>query len=181
MGKDLFILSMLLFLVSCASSPIDVSSKKFVPAGETIVFGRVKVIHKGKPVTWGSSPLERGFRRYGGFAIFIVPDTGTKPVAYELCADGSFYWHLPNGRYNITGFHWSRGNVIRGGQIPARFEVPEGQSPVYLGTLTIFFQGGAYAFRVENDYQQAQQNLKSKFPKVKGDSVENLLQLEVTQ
>jgi hypothetical protein len=181
MGRIFFILSMLLFFISCASSPIELSSTKFVPSYETIVFGRVKVIDREKPVTWGSSPLERGFRRYGGFTIFIVPDTGREPLAYELSADGSFYWHLPKGRYHITGFHWSRGSFIRGGQIPARFEVPEGQSAVYLGTLTMVFQGGSYALRVENEYQQAQQNLKSKFPEITGDSIKNLLQLEVTQ
>jgi hypothetical protein len=181
MKKNVFLISILLFVISCASSPIDVSSKKFVPAGETIVFGRIKVIDEGTPIIWPSSPMGRGFGRKGVFTIFIVPETGGKAVAHDLLGDGSFYWYLPKGRYHITGFEWKIATSSTGGQIPARFEVPAGQSPVYLGTLTIAMHRGAYAFRVDNKYQQALQNLRSKFPEVKGTPVENLMQMEVTQ
>ncbi|MEJ2068941.1 MAG: hypothetical protein P8X65_08325 [Syntrophobacterales bacterium] len=181
MGKNISLISILLFLVSCASSPIDVSSKKIAPTGETIVFGRIKVIDEGTPITWPSSTLQRGFSRRGVFTIFIVPEIGSKAVAHDLTDDGSFYWYLPKGRYFITGFEWKIATFTTGGRIPARFEVPAGQPLVYLGTLTIDMHGRRYAFRVDNEQQQALQNLKSKFPEVKGTPVESLLQLEVTQ
>jgi len=181
MKKNILWASLLVFLVSCASSAIDVSSQKIPPIKEAIVFGRIKVIEDGTPITWPSSALQRGFSRRGVFTIFLVPEIGSKAVAHDLTGDGSFYWYLPKGRYHITGFEWKIATFTTGGRIPARFEVPGGQSLLYLGTLTIAIHGGSYAFRVDNECQQALQNLRSKFPEIKGTPVENLLQLEVTQ
>lgn len=173
MAKAYLLLILTLLLTSCVSpSPIDLAAAKAFPEGEAIVFGRVKVIRKGKPSHWTG----RSFR------IHILPDTGAKPVSYGLKGDGSFYWHLSPGGYTITGFQWWQplrafGPVV-GRHIFTWFMIPEETSLVYVGTLVISFEEGRYIMRIEDEYAQALQGLKGKFPELKGQAAKRLMNLE---
>ncbi len=113
MTKQHYILILALLLTSCASprppSPIALSDTKALHQGEAVVFGRVRVFLHGESIDWDSFiHLDSAFR------IHLLPDAGAKPISYQLTGDGSFAWHLPPGRYSLTGFHWgSRGDIMR--------------------------------------------------------------------
>jgi len=174
MRQSWFILMLIVLFVGCASSPIHLSDTKVIALQEAIVFGRVKVISQGTPVVWSTSPI------FGArFSIFIFPEgTPSAAVDYTLTGDGSFYWHLTPGRYTVAGFEWKRGNSRMGGHIVAKFVIPEAQSLLYVGTLTVLFTGGRYYARVEDEYGQALQELHNKFPELRGEALRELLQLE---
>jgi hypothetical protein len=49
----------------------------------------------------------------------------------------------------------------RGRRIFAHFIVPEATSPLYIGTLTIRFEEGRYAMRVEDEYDRTLEKVTS--------------------
>jgi len=175
MAKQYHILILALLLTSCATpSPIALSDTKALPQREAIVFGRVKVIGSGVPTDWG----ERW-----RFGIHILPNADSKPIRHFLTGDGSFYWHLPPGGYTITGFIWRLPSfpsvptwVHRA--IFAKFTIPEETSVVYVGTLTIICPEGRNIMRIEDEYDQALQGLKSKFPDIEGETAKRPMHLE---
>jgi hypothetical protein len=167
-AKKYHILALALLFTSCAStSPISLSDTQGLLQGEVLVFGRVKVLVLRGGVAelyvddWDSIGAE--------FRIYILPDADSKPVAYDLSGDGTFYWHLPPGGYTITGYRMFGG----AGRIFAQFVISEGTSLVYIGTLTAL-----YSFRIEDDYEQAIRGLKDKFPEIRGEAAKSLMHLE---
>ena len=163
---------LILSLTGCASNPIDFSKAKTLPHGEAIVFGRVNVIYKGEPKVW------KGIPPYTPFLILVLPTTTKEAYSFALLDDGSFYWHLPPGTYAISGFDWIEKHMH--GRIFAEFVVPEDKSISYIGKLTLDFDRTyRYSMRVVDDYDQAIQNFKSKFPEIKGEPIKNLMKLEV--
>lgn len=167
MSKRYFLFVLTLLLTSCAS-PIALSDMKTLPQGEALIFGRMKVIEFGvRTEGWGSR-------------LHILPDADSEPVRHVLTGDGSFYWHLPPGGYTITDFQMRRGFpvIISLRPIFAQFMVPEATSLVYIGTLTINLPSGLVPMRIEDEYGQASQRLKSKFPKIQGEATKSLMHLE---
>lgn len=196
-AKLLVVLTIVLLLTSCTpyqrppppASPIDLSTAKSIPAGETVVFGRVKVIVNEKPFIWDDP-------RWDKFHLYLLPDSGSEPVVYTLAHDGSFNWHLLPGRYTITSFKWYRGSNYLLRLISASFSVPEQVKPIYIGTLVIkLTQTGARGYpqsswrlprdfplmHIEDDYRQALQGLRHNIPRIKGDITKNLMRLENTR
>ena len=179
MTKSCLILGLAVLLTNCAA-PLALSDLKAVPQGEAVVFGRVEVIWEGKPIVWP----ETGFRFFvqgppSIFQIFILPDSASEEIHYVLSGDGSFYWHLPPGGYTVTGFQrGASGGGFYRGRIFALFTVPQEQSVVYLGTLTLDFFGKGDQMRVKDEYDQALQGVKSKFPELGSKAAKNLMQLE---
>ena len=173
---------LILSLTGCATS-IDLLKTKTVPQNESVVFGRIKVISKGKEVNWTTYPILR-------FNVSILKEGSSEGVMYMVTpGDGSFYWHLRPGDYTIASFDWARRTTdflglpdteqIRG-RIFANFKVAEGGSLNYIGTLTIVFEdkGYRYFMKVEDDFDQASKVFSSKFPNIKGEAVKNLMKLE---
>lgn len=167
-------LALILFLSCCVTNPIDFSKAKTVPQEEAVVFGHVNIIYRDEPKVWGklSSP--------GVFYILVLPGGSSEAFSHMLREDGSFYWHLPPGSYAISGFQWTGRGGTRSGRIFAEFTIPERKSITYIGKLTLIFDGNYNSsMRIEDDYDQAIQEFKKKFPEIKDDSVKNLMKLEV--
>ena len=187
MAKQYYILILALLLTSCARSPtqsqsrIALSDIKAIPPGEAIVLGRVNFIREGEPVDWDSSA--KGWT----FQVHILPDTHPLPIPYALTGDGSFYWHLRPGGYTITEFRWYKPSreltgylytvtsKARGRRIFAHFIVPEATSLLYIGTLTIRFEEGRYAMRVEDEYDRTLEKVTSLG--ISGEVTKHLMQL----
>ena len=178
-NKSFPLLLLALLLTSCAARPLlkDLNDIEAVPAKEALVFGRVKVFDEGQP-------LDLGFHFWGGyvpFDIHIISDAGPEPTPYTYTpsGDGSFYWDLAAGGYTITSFwgvfRW--GEVTRRG-IFARFVIPEETPLVYIGTLTIRKEEDHFTMGIEDEYDQALQWFKQRFPEVKGSVAKRLMQLE---
>lgn len=49
---------------------------------------------------------------------------------------------------------------------------------MYVGTLVISTEEGRYIMRIEDEYAQALQGLKGKFPELKGQAAKRLMNLE---
>jgi len=171
-NRRYFLLILALFFTGCATNPIDFSKAKTAPQGEAIVFGRVCVIYKGEPQVW------KGIPPYTPFQILVLPIVATEAYSYALLGDGSFYWHLPPGAYAISGFDWIQRRMR--GRIFTEFVVPEDKSTTYIGKLTLDIDRTyRYSILIEDDYEQAIQNFKNKFPEIKGEPIKNLMKLEV--
>jgi hypothetical protein len=169
----LFVLAFL--LMGCAS-PIALSDLKTVPVGEAIVFGHVKVSSDGKPLVWRETALGRELPSFGPetFTIFLMTDAASQETSYPLAGNGSFYWRLPPGEYTITGFQQGG----RRGRIFALFSIAEGQSFVYIGTLSVEFNGSRYRMRIKDEHDQALQGFRTKFSEISGEPAKSLMQLE---
>lgn len=178
MVKESFVLILVpvLFLVGCASSPINLSDTKALMQNEAIVFGRVEVIDEGKVRKWGAGEVFW----LGNFKIFIMQANSSDTIEYALTGDGSFYWHLLPGRYIIAGFEGPGygGFGRRSGRIYAQFTVPKERLVIYVGKLTINFARGRYNVRITDDYSEALPQLIKKFPEIRGEADRNLMQLE---
>jgi hypothetical protein len=151
--------SALIFLLlfgACASSTSDLSTPK-PGSQEVIVTGRVDVVLADKPSFW----------------VFIVPQEGGKAWDYRVTGDGTFFWYLPPGNYEIPSFQGQRGTERTGGQVLGRFKVPAGKAAVYIGTLTITFsKGGRYGIKIFDDFDAGGfVKLKQKFPEMKKEDV----------
>jgi len=173
-NRRYFLLTLALFLAGCASHPIDFSKAKTVPKEEAVVFGRVNVIYKDEPKVWGklSSP--------GVFYVLVLPSGSSEAFSHMLREDGSFYWHFPPGSYAISGFQWVTRGGTRSGRIFAEFTILERKSITYIGKLTLIFNGNyRFSMRIEDDYDQAIQEFRKKFPEIKEEPVKNLMKLEV--
>jgi len=172
--KRFLLLALILFLSGCATNPIDFSKAKTVPQEEAVVFGRVNVIYKDEPKVWGklSSP--------GVFNILVLPGGSSEAFSHMLREDGSFYWHLPLGSYTISGFQWTGRGGTRSGRIFAEFTIPERKSITYIGKLTLIFDRNySSVMQIEDDFDQAIQEFKKKFPEIRDEPVKNLMKLEV--
>jgi len=183
-ARKYLLIILILFLAGCAPS-IDLLKTKTVPENESIVFGRIKVISKGKEVNWTTFPVQT-------FNVSILKDGSSEGVMYLLKIDGTFYWHLRPGDYSIAEFEWRRRSSgflssgiesLRGrifANFKANFKVAEAGSLVYIGALTMLFEekGPRYFMRVEDEFDQVPNIFSKKFPNIKGEAVKHLMQLE---
>ena len=173
MAKQYHILILALLLTSCASppSPIALSDTKALHQGEAVIFGRVRVIKFGESIDWDSFDI-------GVFRIHLLPDGGAKPISIPLAGDGSFAWHLPPGRYSLTGFQWRRRGWIMREQLFAQFRVPEERALVYIGTLVIGHDEGGTAIQIKDEHEEAIRWLTDKFAEIPGEASKSLMHLE---
>ena len=166
--ERLFILIIFL-LTGCASSPIDLSEKESLPQDEGIVFGRVKVVERGK---------EKKLSLLGEskFGLILLPDNSSNAVYVPLKDDGAFIWHLQSGSYTIASFEWRSHGILRG-RVFACFRVCK-NSINYIGTLTISFSGARYTLFITDEYEASSITFKNKFPDMKKEMIRHLMQTE---
>lgn len=170
----LFLLSMMLWTCYATTSSLDLREKTPVPTGETIVFGRINVIMDNVPVTWGYTFMGR--TEPGMFRVLIQSDTTSQAISHGLTGNGSFVWHLPPGGYTIVGFKYHTGTS---GRIMAHFTVLEGSPLLYIGTLEFrMTKYTLYRMNITDEFEEAKQDLKSRFPELQGESVKSLMTLE---
>jgi len=166
-----------LVILGCAtpSSVIDLYKTRSAPENEVIIFGRVKVIDKGKIANLSSFSGE--LMKESTFNIVVLPDGSSKAIYHPLRGDGYFYLHLPQGGYSIAGFEWWHEGFVKG-PIFAHFNAPKDKTITYIGTLGINFAGDRYTKFVEDEYELAMTKFKSEFPEIEGEFTKNLMQME---
>jgi len=195
--KLFVITTILLLFTSCAHperalpviSSIDLKTKKLIPVGETIIFGRINVVINDKPFVWDEPSWD-------GFHLYLISDSNSEPIVYTLLHDGTFSWHLPPGHYTITSFRWSRGNNYLIRPVFASFSVSEQLKPVYIGELVInFIQTGPSGYSQEiwklprdftemhvvDNYQKVFYQQQTNLLGAKGEPTRRLMQIEQNQ
>ncbi len=156
-------------------SRIDHSSNEEIPKGEAVVFGRAKVERDNKVLIWKAEPKVVSIVIYQFrpqfFMVFIKEEATKKEFVYRLVGDGSFSWRLPPGAYSITGYYYNPGAThveshFAPGLTPG-FVVSEGDSAVYIGTLSIdLHPTGSDVMEIVDEYDQSLPALKSRFPRL---------------
>lgn len=164
------LLSVLLSSCYATSSSLDLREKTPVPAGESVVFGRVNVIMDNAPITWKYTLMGR--QEPGMFRIHVLSDATSQVVSHGLTGNGFFVWHLPPGSYTIAGFRY---HVQVKGRITARFTVPPGTPLLYIGTLEI---QNLFRTNIVDDFDDANRDLRTRFPDLQGNAVKSLMKLE---
>ena len=175
-GRFYLIVLLSILFSSChaTSSSLDLREKTPVPSGETVVFGRVNVIMDNVPVTWGYTFMGR--QEPGMFRILVQSDATSQVVSHGLTDNGFFVWHLPRGGYTIAGFHY---HVGTSGRIMARFTAPPATPLLYIGTLEIRTRKHvSYRLGVVDEFDEANRDLKTRFPGFQGDAFRSLMRLE---
>ena len=193
----LIVSTMLLLFIGCAqnqrtlppTSPIDLKTKNSIPAGETAIFGRVNIVINDEPFIWDDPSWDK-------FDLFLISDSGSKPIAYTLVHDGTFSWNLPPGHYTITSFKWLRSSRYFIRPVFASFTVSKQLDPVYIGELVInFIQTGPSGYSqkiwrlpreisgiyVVDNYQHALNQHQINLLGAKGEVTKRLIQLEKNQ
>jgi hypothetical protein len=184
--KPSLVLFSFLVFAGCGFIPlrpslIDATATKVIPQGESIVFGRVHVVDRGKFVDhW--YPHVTGY-----FRLYLLRDSSTQFLAYNLSGDGSFYWHLPPGHYTLTSFVWHDSLTHLTRPVLAVFEFAEGDSAIYIGTLTVTFTesrhfshrlpAGQPSLEIKDDYGEAIQRFRVD-RSTRGLAAKNLMHLE---
>jgi len=165
-------------LTSCMlpmpTAKYEMTDKQSAEAGEVVVFGRVNFVEEGKELSWaGSQPGKECH-------VVLVNEATSKAEAYYLKGYGSFYWHLPPGKYEITGFTWVTALTLTGRML-AEFTISPEQQPTYIGTLVVSFPkgrfGGGYSLMISDEYDQAVAALRTRYPALQGAPVKRLMQL----
>ncbi len=154
-------------------SSIDLSLTRAIPKNEAVVFGTVKVFKDGRTFDWKPNPkvVSLGIYTFSSefFKIFVKEEAARKEFSCLIVGDGSFYWHLPKGKYAITGYLYnSDGTYVKANFLPGltpEFIVDKSGSIVYLGTLVIdMHPAGKDVMKIEDEYDEALQGLKRSFP-----------------
>lgn len=175
-GRYHLVVLLSILLTSCyaTSSRLDLREKTPVPAGESVVFGRVNVILDNVPVTWKFTAMGR--QEPGMFRILVQSDATSEAVSHGLTGTGFFVWHLPPGSYTIAGFQY---HVGTSGRIMARFTVPPETPLLYVGTLEIpTTRFVLYRTNIVDEFADANRDLKTRFPDLTGNAVKSLMKLE---
>jgi hypothetical protein len=139
-----------------ASVPIAVAGA-VVPGAETAtVFGRVTVVSAAAPETW-SQKASIWKAEPDRFNVILLRDGEETPIRHRLKHDGTFYWSLMPGRYNLVEWEWQRFKTRQtlSGRIGATFEVRSDDESIYIGDLVILFHGRQYSSGVRNHFQAA--------------------------
>jgi len=132
-------------LSSCLPRPPSLLPEVALPAGEAAVQGHVIVWSEDKAVIGG--PGQRiPVTAWDLFSLAVVSETTSQTFGQRL-TDGTLSWHLPPGRYTITGFDRAG---RQSGRVGASFEVPSGAAAVCLGTLHLAFQSSRPWIEVED-------------------------------
>ena len=114
-----------------------------------------------------------------------IVDTNTSRVLFNykiMKGKNYFYWHLPLGNYvfneliitgtSIGATHWQKWRIY------GEYTVNSNISTIYIGNLKIEQTGEKMWFDVEDNYEDAVKNLKSKYPNLSENVTKNLLKLE---
>ena len=168
--------------IGCTSIDLTDVNLTALPENEAMAYGQIKVLIGDKPAQWQPSAqmafLKTPFTIHDGrFFVHLVNQSSETHYDQEIHNDGSFYWHLPAGKYFIVGFEWRReGGAFHKrmhGPIRAHIEIPSASSVCYLGSLRIEFpddQNTPYRISVIDELEEAKAALAQRFTRLKIDS-----------
>jgi len=168
--------------LGCASIDLTDLDMTALPENEAMAYGQIKVIIGDKPAQWQPSAqmafIKTPFTIHDGrFFVQLVNESSETHYDQEIHNDGSFYWHLPAGKYFVVGFEWRReGGVLHRrmhGPIRAHVDIPYQSSACYLGSLRIEFQDegrGPYRISVIDELDEASSTMTQRFTRLKIDS-----------
>ena len=172
---SVFLAACMTLLTACAVPPYHVQTAEKAEPSQTIVMGRLSVMHDGKETKWGHFQPSR---------ILIARLGSRNAVVHEQTrADGMFFWALEPGDYQLVGVTyakrcgWADTPSSRMLRIWGHFKVPQEMNSIYIGTLKVVVIDGAYVPRIENEYTLARKAFRSKYPG-RHDPTSGLIELE---
>jgi hypothetical protein len=160
---------MLVGCVTHGTSTIALGPGERTPEGEVLVFGRFCLLDDdGEEADFGSpihvSAVLAGYRKE--HELIISSRTYGSSTRQCLEGDGTFFWHLPPGNYQISWYRSISGMMYTATPIAAEFHVPEGDRPVYIGTCRCKELSSERS--VHSDLSEASARLATEFPEVEG-------------
>lgn len=139
-----FLLGACTGLAGCAQQAAH-ESPATPEARQGAVFGRVEFHQEGKEVLWTRSPFD------DELTLFVRAAGTSRIQHFDIEGDGSFFWPLQPGEYELVGFQVTR-KAIRGPSSPGRlmlkFSVPSAEQAGYVGDLRIERAKDRYRFAV---------------------------------
>jgi len=190
LSRTFSVLPILCISIGCTSIDLTGANLTALPEGEALAYGHIKVFMGDKAAQWQSSALlahvKQGFDIIDGrFLVHLVNESSDAHFDPEIYNDGSFYWHLPPGKYFIIGYEWIRSggyfHTRIHGPIRAHMEIPSRSAACYLGSLRIAFQDdwrSPYRISVIDELEEAGPTLVQKFPHLKIDSQRCIFKVE---
>jgi hypothetical protein len=131
------------------------------PAQPT-VFGKFDLLEEGKPITVS----EIAWLGIDTFTVLVLPDGENRALPLVTDAHGWFAWRLKPGGYTLRAYTYAAGGK-KGtsiGMLNDRFEVAADGGAIYIGHITVDLDGRRSGMRVRNDYEQAAQEFRRKYP-----------------
>lgn len=168
-----------ILVAGCSSLDRRLKESDAIPKGESVVFGKIGLDWKIPDNIFMVDNRESNLR--------VIDTQRSVPFARQpLKGKGhSFYWHLPPGNYAIADItHFQSGLTTAGGskvtteRIFAEFTVPSAGEAFYLGTLSIARRREGLSGVVSDDFDNAVQELKNRYPSVVAAPKRQLLKLE---
>ncbi len=145
-----------LLLAGCVATVPILARDASPPAGEAAVSGRISLWDGDKRVGPDKLP--------GRYLLLVLVSDASGKAFRHYVVDGEPRWHLPAGRYSITGFVLLHGGAFVKGPVGASFEVPPGAAEVCIGALALAVDSTGSRLAVEDDCDASQ-------PAAPGDAV----------
>ena len=141
----LFGLGLLAGMAGCTTTASiesgEALSKRVVP-GDTVVFGKLKLIRNGEQAQLGSGVFASGAK------LHLVNIANGKQTIGRVGQDGEFAWALEPGNYEIVTIGFDNRGEHKQADTSFTFAVSDAHDAVYVGTVSLetSFQSGYYGF-----------------------------------
>lgn len=175
----LFGLAMAAALLSaCGDMPQRPVEEKVATAADGYgrAFGRIEYLEDGKETDWSTSAL--GFNR---LTLFVRAIRTGEMQYMRIEGDGSLYWPLRAGEYEIVGYQIERRMVSTSrvtGRLMTTFSVSQPGQAVYIGDLRIQADRSRYGFGVLDQYAEALKRVEARLADGKLEAMKGLMRLE---
>jgi hypothetical protein len=162
-------------LSACAAPTIDEKTAT-AEAGYGRVFGRIEFVEDGKEAVWDGSLVA------GELALFVRAVGAAKIEHFEMTGDGSFYWPLRAGEYELVGLQLRRKFRTPGPGINARlmlrFSLRQPGQAVYIGHLRVEWESSGYRFAVHDRESSALDQVRDRLASAKLQPSKELMRAE---
>jgi hypothetical protein len=160
-------------IAGCGEMPKRAASEEeaTAAAGYGRAFGRVEYLEGGKEVVWGTS-----FFTTNTLTLFVRSLPSAEMHYLEVESDGTFYWPLPAGEYEIVGFQMLRISGTRStrtGRLMTKFSLPQAGQAVYVGDVRINAARGG--FQLVDRYAETLKRVEARLAEGKLQAVKGLM------
>lgn len=168
--------ALLAVLISaCASAPVDEKTAT-AEAGYGRVFGKIEFVEDGKEAVWDGSLVA------GELTLFVRAVGVAKIEHFEMAGDGSFYWPLRAGEYELLGLQLRRKFRTPGPGVNARlmlrFSLREPGQAAYIGHVRVEWDKSSYRVSVHDREGSALDRIRDQLASAKLQFYKELARME---
>ncbi|MFY9317594.1 MAG: DUF6719 family protein [Burkholderiales bacterium] len=177
-GAMLGLLVAAVLLSACGDMPMRPVDEKVatIAAGYGRAFGRIDYLENGKEKNWSGSVFGADL-----LTLFVRSVRSGEMQYMQIEGNGSFYWPLRAGDYEIVGYQVTRQMVTSArhtGRLMTTFSVSKPGQAVYIGDLRIEAGTDRYRFDVVDRYAEALKRVDARITAGRLEAVKDLMRLE---